>query len=163
MIARIFQGFYLTSDGRVTRFTDAELGCRCGCLLTDMQEPCIDALHESRTEIDHPMFPTSGVRCWSWNTAKGGAQDSAHPEGLAVDLQSMIDLYTLYHTLIKHFRRVCMYSRAKGYFCHADMRIDGRKIWDVITCDGDFLLADFLERYMITAVKDSINEVLEAT
>jgi len=163
MIARIFQGFYLTSGGRVTRFTDAELGCRCGCLLLDMQEPCINALHQARTTFNHPMLPTSGVRCGSWNTAKGGAIDSAHLDGLAVDLQSSKDLYALYCVLEYPFRRVSMYSRSKGYFCHADMRFDGRRIWDVVTCDGKFLFRDFLKRYMITAVRDSINDVLEAT
>jgi zinc D-Ala-D-Ala carboxypeptidase len=163
MIARILNEIYVTSDGRLTRFRREELACRCGCGLDDMEESCIDALHEARTAFGHPMIPTSGVRCGSWNLEIGGATDSAHLYGLAVDLQSTMDLYALYLMLKSHFRRVSMYSRSKGYFCHADMRIDGPAIWDVVTCDGNFLFMNFLERYMITAVRDSINEVLEAT
>jgi zinc D-Ala-D-Ala carboxypeptidase len=163
MTARIFQGYYLTSDGRITRFSESELTCRCGCGLSEMQEPCIDSLHASRTEFNHPMIPTSGRRCPAWNEHEGGQPDSAHLYGLATDLQSTMDLYALYAILHKHFRRVCMYSRSRDYFCHADMRLDGPTIWDVVTCDGSFLFADFLERYMIPNTRDAINEVLEAT
>jgi len=163
MIARIFHNIYVTSDGRLTRFMRDELACHCGCGLEDMQEPCINALHEARTMFNHPILPTSGVRCGSWNTAKGGSVNSAHLDGEAVDMQSTIDLYALFVVLTKYFRRTCMYSQSQGYFCHSDMRIDGPKIWDIITCDGSFLFTDFAKHYKVPMVRDSINEVLEAT
>ena len=163
MTARIFEGYYLTSDGRITRFGRNEIACRCGCGLDEMREETIDALHAARTEFGHPMVPTSGCRCATHNTAVGGTDNSAHLIGLAADLQSTVDLYTLYLILTKHFRRVCVYSQSQAYFCHADMRVGGPRIWDVVTRDGKFLWTEFLEHYKIGETDEAINGVLEAT
>jgi len=163
MIARIFQGYYLTTDGRITHFTRSELSCRDSCGRADMQEPAIDALENARLEAGQPLFPTSGVRCSAWNDRKGGSANSPHLRGEAVDLSWGQDTFALWLLLRKHFRRVCMYSRSKGGHCHADMWITDRAIWDVVTKDGNFLIADFLERYKIAMIGDAINEILGAT
>lgn len=163
MVARIIAGFYTTSDGRITRFAEPELACKCGCGWNEMQEPTIDALHETRIFINRPIIVTSGVRCAAHNEAVGGRPDGAHPKGLAVDSYCTLDTYAYYMALKRFFRRVTMYSDQMGHFCHADMWLDGPLIHDVVTCDGKFLLDAFLEYYKITAVRDAINEVLEAT
>lgn len=128
-----------------------------------MDERTIDALEGTRLEAGRALFPTSGVRCSAWNARVGGAEDSPHPRGEAVDLTWGADTFSLWQLLRKRFRRVCMYSRSKGGFCHADVWITDKVIWDVITSDGNFLIADFLRGYTISLVKDAVNQVLEAT
>jgi hypothetical protein len=163
MIARIFQGYYLTGDGRITHFTRSELSCKDSCGLSDMREETIDALEAARLDAGQPLFPTSGVRCGAWNTQKGGSPDSPHMRGLAVDLSWSVDTFSLWLLLRRHFRRVCMYSKSKGGHCHADMWITDKIIWDVVTRDGNFLIANSLEHYRITLARDFVNEILEAT
>jgi zinc D-Ala-D-Ala carboxypeptidase len=163
VIARIFQGYYLTSDGRITHFARTDLSCRCSCGIADMREEVIDALEGTRLEANRPMTPTSGIRCAAWNARKGGVADSPHKLGLAVDLIWAEDIFALWLLLRKRFRRVCMYSKARGQFCHADMWITDKIIWDVVTIDGNFLLANFMDHYKIPFVRDAVNDVLEAT
>jgi len=168
MIARIFQTgarneFYLTSDGRITRFSRDELACRCGCGLADMREIAIDALNEARTRFGHPMIPTSGVRCPSHNTAIGGSADSAHMEGLAIDLKSTHPIWDLYEVLGLYFNRVWAYSQSLGLFCHADMRPS--RLRRVKTRDGEFAVPEFCSYYRLDpdTPRDRIQEVLETT
>lgn len=167
MIARIVpignHDYYLTSDGRITRFTRSELACRCGCGLADMQEITIDAVHESRTRFTYAMFPSSGVRCWPHNTAKGGAPKSAHPDGLAIDLSSEQPLWDLAEVLGLFFTRLCVYSRSLGFFCHVDMR--PARLRKVLTKDGDFTMPEFFGYYKLDLdiSRDRIQEILEAT
>lgn len=163
MIARIFQGYYLTSDGRVTRFAESELTCRCGCGLSDMREEAIDALHKSRTQLNHPITPTSGVRCPAWNEHEGGHAESAHLDGFAIDMRSTIDIVLLRGYLKRWFRQVGMYSRSLGLFCHADMKPGGVRVSDVYTQDGKFSFDDFLVFYRIEAEHDMILEIMETT
>lgn len=161
-IARIFQGHYLTSDGRLTHFTRSELSCRDSCGVADMQEIAIDALEASRIKLGKPIYVTSGIRCQAHNAAVGGAPESQHLKGLAIDMKSDLDLFALYVTLVTYFRRVGMYSRSQGYFCHADMKMDGLKTW-VKTDEGLMPMPDFLAHYDIDLERDPVNAILEAT
>lgn len=66
-------------------FTAAEMACRCGC--GALPDP--DLMHwlESvRTSYGYPMVVISGARCEKHNAAVGGAADSMHVRGLAVDV-----------------------------------------------------------------------------
>lgn len=86
-------------------FSDAELACRCGCGLMPQEETQRFA-DQVREEWTHyivglgfeaklgALFCTSGARCEAHNKKIGGAPDSAHPEGLALDLQPVKTLFT---------------------------------------------------------------------
>lgn len=47
---------------------------------------CQDFLEPIRSEFG-PIHITSAYRCWALNTAIGGSQTSAHPDGRAVDFK----------------------------------------------------------------------------
>lgn len=76
--ARIEDGHYLTSDGRPSHFTVAELACRCGCGRKDMDQRTIDMIERIRTQFGTPIFPNCGIRCEAHNRAVGGKELSQH-------------------------------------------------------------------------------------
>ena len=69
----------------ITHFSDDELDCGCGCGTTVTDEFLI-WLEALRNEVNEPLYPTSGGRCFKHNKSVGGVIGSQHPKGLAVDL-----------------------------------------------------------------------------
>jgi len=67
-------------------FTMAELACRCGCGKFNMDGLFLSFLGAVRLYYNAPMKITSGCRCTEHNARVGGAKDSAHVMGLAVDV-----------------------------------------------------------------------------
>jgi uncharacterized protein YcbK (DUF882 family) len=47
----------------------------------------MDLLDRIRTDFGHPITVTSGMRCKAHNKVIGGAKNSYHMKGLAVDLK----------------------------------------------------------------------------
>lgn len=64
-------------------FTEMELACPCCGELPEVD--LVEKLQELRTEIGEPVFITSCARCLHHNKAVGGAENSYHLQGLAVD------------------------------------------------------------------------------
>lgn len=73
------------SDNLTEHFTRAEMACRCGCGMIPTAE-FMAWLQNVRRTFDHPMPITSGARCRTHNAAIGGAEQSAHMDGLAADV-----------------------------------------------------------------------------
>ncbi len=71
-------------------FAREELECKCGCGLMSMTPEFIELLNKTRKDYGSAMKITSGCRCENHNNKVGGAPDSWHLFGLAVDVQ-MID------------------------------------------------------------------------
>lgn len=79
-------------------FQPEEYRCRCGrgaaCdapqELDGLMAQRLDMLRES---LGHPLVLTSGLRCAVWNAKVGGAPDSRHLTGQAVDLACDTDYY----------------------------------------------------------------------
>jgi len=68
-------------------FTSDELKCKCGkCDGGEMDESFMWRLEGLRERCSFPFIVTSGYRCPAYNQAVGGAKDSAHMEGKAVDI-----------------------------------------------------------------------------
>ncbi len=65
-------------------FTVSELACRCGCGMLPTQE-LLDFLEAVRLIYGRPIHIASGARCEAHNQDVGGAPDSAHTRGTAVD------------------------------------------------------------------------------
>ena len=57
----------------------------------------LDALRES---LGRPLIITSGIRCADWNAHEGGAPDSKHLTGEAVDIACQDD--RLRYELVRH-------------------------------------------------------------
>ena len=66
-------------------FSTLEMACRhCGKIMIDPS--FLRALEELRVRMGFPFIVTSGYRCDVHNDAVGGAKDSSHVYGRAVDI-----------------------------------------------------------------------------
>ena len=63
-----------------------ETVCRCGCGL-NITTQFHNKLNDVREEFGKPIIILSGARCEKHNAKVGGAKQSAHVEGRAVDVQ----------------------------------------------------------------------------
>lgn len=66
-------------------FSDSELRCKC-CGQNFVKVELLNLAERVRHELgDHAMHPTSVCRCEKNNAKAGGAADSQHVKGLAMD------------------------------------------------------------------------------
>ena len=70
-----------------------ETSCKCGCGL-NVQPDFLVLLNKIRTDYGKPIIVLSGARCPTHNAKIGGAKNSSHIEGLAVDLMRSASLRT---------------------------------------------------------------------
>ena len=71
----------------IPNFTNEEFACKCGiCRGGMMTADLLVALRDLRRRWDNPIRIVSGFRCPQWNAVQGGAKESAHMRGIAVDL-----------------------------------------------------------------------------
>ncbi|RKZ98998.1 MAG: serine/threonine protein kinase [Gammaproteobacteria bacterium] len=73
--------------GKVRYFSKQEIACKCGCQAADIDARVMYVADIVRAYTRLPMVITSGVRCAAHNKAVGGAKDSAHVQGFALDIQ----------------------------------------------------------------------------
>lgn len=66
-------------------FSVKEVSCRCGCGATIKLE-MLDKLNDIRKLYGKPISLTCGARCPTHNAKIGGAKNSAHISGEAVDM-----------------------------------------------------------------------------
>lgn len=66
-------------------FSVKEVSCRCGCGATIKLE-MLDKLNDIRKMYGKPISLTCGARCPTHNAKIGGAKNSAHISGEAVDM-----------------------------------------------------------------------------
>lgn len=69
-------------------FVEKEFACKCGCSTMPQGQPndeLIDILCEIREHFGKPLIIKSGYRCKSHNEKVGGAKNSRHVVGDAVD------------------------------------------------------------------------------
>ncbi len=68
-------------------FTENELKCKCGCGQLEYSSTLLDLLDEVRAEFGKPIIVNSCYRCSEHNNKIGGAKNSRHMHGHAVDLR----------------------------------------------------------------------------
>lgn len=71
-------------------FTRLEFGCRCGGKYCDgfpaePQQKLVALLQKIRDHYGKPVIRESGLRCQRWNALQGGAANSRHMTGQAMD------------------------------------------------------------------------------
>ena len=66
-------------------FKLSEFNCKC-CGKNEMQQIMLDRLQALRDIWGNPMIVSSGYRCEAHNKKIGGAKNSAHKLGMAVDI-----------------------------------------------------------------------------
>ena len=67
-------------------FDSSEFACHCGCGNDNVHSALIHALEILRAMVKSPLIITSGRRCSKHNKAVGGAKNSWHLSGCAVDI-----------------------------------------------------------------------------
>ena len=78
-----------------------------------------------RIALDHPLIPTSGMRCEKHNaTLPHASPNSLHLRGRAVDLLWIPDRFKMLQLALKHFRGIGI-SKS---FLHLDIG-EHQKIW----------------------------------
>jgi uncharacterized protein YcbK (DUF882 family) len=83
--------------------TDKRLACPC-CPNQDVLPTVYVALEMIRNHFGRPVKVTSGYRCTNYNKQVGGAPDSRHLQGLAVDVVVVgIPPKMVYNFLDHHF------------------------------------------------------------
>lgn len=110
-------------------FSVEEQSCHCGCGLNEVADnpDFLSALNTARTIYGKPMRVTCMTRCPAHNAAVGGAPDSTHMQGRAVDIACTDpgDRADLHDALWKAgFRRF----ELSGIHVHADMRVGARPV-----------------------------------
>lgn len=71
-------------------FTEGEIACKhCGYLYIDME--FLERVEWARDQDEFPYIIKSGYRCLEHNRAEGSQDDSAHPQGLALDIGALYD------------------------------------------------------------------------
>ena len=68
-------------------FKRAEFACSCGCGFDTVDHETLNVLEKIREHFDKPVVITSGCRCPDHNKRVGGAPDSHHIKGRAVDFR----------------------------------------------------------------------------
>lgn len=109
----------------VTHFSPAELACK-GSGQVRIDRDMIHALDEVRAAFGRPIRITSGYRSLSHNAAVGGAKNSQHLHGKAVDIAldpySSAERHRLMLLLLDHgFTSFGTYGHIPGML-HADTR-----------------------------------------
>ena len=105
-------------------FTHNELECKCGCEDASMKPEFMKTLVEIRKEFDRPMVITSAFRCTKHNYNIGGAKDSPHRHGQAVDVS--VNLKDAYELICRSIRKgmpgigVKQNGLMAGRFIHLD-------------------------------------------
>ena len=83
-------------------FSYDELKCKC-CDEAPMTDDFMHMLIAIREEFDRPMIITSAFRCASYNSKIGGAKNSPHLHGAAVDVAvNYKDAYDLIGIALQH-------------------------------------------------------------
>ena len=96
----------------MTHFTPAEMRCRCGRSECDarqeVSEELLQKLERIRTHYGNPMRVASALRCAYWNTLSGGASNSEHLTGEAVDIvcETAQTRYALLTAGFQEFHRI---------------------------------------------------------
>lgn len=109
---------------RFQHFSDLEMRCKCGC--GSLPDPAFMAwLEQVRQVYGKPMVVTSGARCEAHNRAVGGEQNSAHCEGMAVDIaiRGAEAMQLVHAALISHVQGIGLKQHGADRFVHLDRAV----------------------------------------
>lgn len=127
--------FNLLQNQNIRRnFTVQEYACRCGCNSVMWNENFMDLLQQLRTTLNSPLVVISGYRCPAHNMAIGGAQESQHLHGRAVDVRLRVPTIQVVKLAEGLFNGI-------GYgtnMLHLDNRAVGRRRWWYRSAESGF-------------------------
>lgn len=110
-------------------FKRSEFACQCGCGFDTVDAETLRILEVVRQHYIAPVTITSGCRCDEHNAKIGGAKNSKHVEGRAVDFKvaghSAAEVYDFIDNLLPDRVGLGLYSS----WVHLDTRTDGPARW----------------------------------
>lgn len=117
-MVRVSSGIRLSSN-----FTDHEFKCPC-CNKVDMNSNTIYQLQKLRDSFGFPIHINSGYRCESHNKTVGGAKNSQHVLGRAVDISTTNLTGAQKHQLLTLILRLGTFKGVgiASTFIHVDTR-----------------------------------------
>jgi uncharacterized protein YcbK (DUF882 family) len=115
----------ITFNKRVTtqlsrNFSAEEWASKCGADIFKVHPILIAGVQEIRDACDFPIRITSGYRTVAHNEFVGGASDSLHTIGLAVDLQASDRSESKLQRIIAEARKLGFVVRPYPTFVHID-------------------------------------------
>lgn len=110
-------------------FERGEFSCRCGCKFDTVDVETLAVLEDIRAHFRQPIIINSGCRCPTYNAKIGGAADSQHTKGRAVDIRVIkIDPSKVYEYLNSKFPNKYGIGKYPN-FTHIDTRSNGPARW----------------------------------
>lgn len=82
-------------------FKRSEVACHCGCGLVPLDATLIK-LEEIREQYGKPLSINSGARCVAYNAKIGGAKNSNHCKGQAIDISRTPDFFDYISKNLEH-------------------------------------------------------------
>lgn len=100
-----------------------EFKCKCtheDCTFTMIDSRVVVAFQKLRGFLGRPLHVTSGFRCQKHNSDVGGAKDSRHKRGQAIDLTWDLDIEDLAFHAKGFFDKVILYKDKNFIHCHME-------------------------------------------
>lgn len=116
-------------------FSREEFRCGCGCGFASVDAELLEVITDVRETFATPLVITSGCRCETHNANVGGAVNSSHMLGLAVDVRppkSEVGFYQLLKDIHKYLldKYPDKYGIARGdNFVHIDVKPGKARRW----------------------------------
>lgn len=102
-------------------FSRSEFACHCGCDAFKLDKRLLDKLQIIRNCLHRPLQIASGYRCEEHNKAVGGAPNSAHLFGIAVDISCKDSEFRAELLREAYTQNIVRYGIGKD-FIHLDLR-----------------------------------------
>lgn len=112
-------------------FSLKELKCKCGYCNGTLNPEFLKKLNALRHELNFPFIITSGYRCENHNELIGGAKNSAHLQGRAVDIKVIGEkaLMIIVNCIEYGFNGVGVSQKGNIRFVHIDDLHPNYAIW----------------------------------
>ena len=96
----------------------SEIDCKCTnkeCTITPIDYRLIIAFYRLRNVLGLPLTITSGHRCEAHNKAIGGAVNSYHVKGMALDIACPVNDFEFFANACKQFFPKCIEYKEKNF------------------------------------------------
>lgn len=120
--------------------------------LTSLKYICVNILEPVRARYGSPIRVTSGFRSWKLNAAIGGAANSQHCLGQAVDIvgQSPLDTVLLYVYLrCTNFDQLILEQKGNSTWVHVSCKVNAvaNRHMSLLIKDGKVIDSKYIKSY----------------
>lgn len=118
----------IVNDFQLSKYFNLrDFQCKCGCNQVKLSPTLLEVCESLRSHI--PFRINSGYRCLAHNKKVGGAKNSYHLKGLAVDSRSTFNSLENLFTLASAFSEINGLGIYESGIVHIDLREGKRIFW----------------------------------